>query len=171
MYSYGSPWVLHPACVGQVWWRNLVITLLWKRFMATRSQFLLDQKGTKFKWKTCSSYVSFILSCMCHFEKEGHHPQRDTCTGVRAIRFLGAYSRLLALSARPAQIKFLVADAVRGTALRTSACIDCVRLHRTYTWDISCEWSHWCLEHRFLRRVQSVLCICAYFIIVYCLYA
>jgi hypothetical protein len=60
-------------------------------------------------------------------------------------------------------IKFLVASAVRGTTLRTSSCIDCVRLHRTYTRDVSCEWSHWCLEHQSLRRVQSVLCICAYF--------
>jgi hypothetical protein len=45
--------------------------------------------------------------------------------------FWGAYSRLLASSARPALIKFLVTGAVRGTALRTSACVDCVRLHRT----------------------------------------
>jgi hypothetical protein len=69
-------------------------------------------------------------------------PQRDTCTGLRAIRFLESVSRLLASSARPALIKFLVAGAVRGTALRTSACVDCVRLHRTYTRDVLCEWSH-----------------------------
>jgi hypothetical protein len=81
--------------------------------------------------------------------------------------FWGAYSRLLALSARPALIKFLVAGAVRGTALRTSACVDCVRLHRTYTRDVSCEWSHGCLEHRSLHRVQSIFCIYAYFIVVY----
>jgi hypothetical protein len=56
--------------------------------------------------------------------------------------FWGAYSRLLASFARPAPIKFLVADVVRGTALRTSAYIDCVRLHRTYIQDVSCEWSH-----------------------------
>jgi hypothetical protein len=43
------------------------------------------------------------------------------------------YWQLLASSARPALIKFLVAGAVRGTALRTSACVDYVRLHRTYT--------------------------------------
>jgi hypothetical protein len=42
------------------------------------------------------------------------------------LGFWGAYSRLLALSARPALIKFFVVDAVRGTALQTSACIDCV---------------------------------------------
>jgi hypothetical protein len=71
-----------------------------------------------------------------------HRPQSYTCTGVRAIRFLGAYSRLLASSARPALIKFLVTGAVRGIALRTSACIDCVRLQRTYTRDVSCEWIH-----------------------------
>jgi hypothetical protein len=41
--------------------------------------------------------------------------------------FWGAYSRLLASSARPALIKFLVIDAVRGTT----------RLHRTYTRDVS----------------------------------
>jgi hypothetical protein len=45
-------------------------------------------------------------------------------------------------SLRPALIKFLVAGAVRGTALRTSVCVDCVRLHRTYTRDVSCEWRH-----------------------------
>jgi hypothetical protein len=53
--------------------------------------------------------------------------------------FWGAYSRLLASSARPTLINFLVATAVRGTALHTSICIDCVRLHRTYTRDVSCE--------------------------------
>jgi hypothetical protein len=83
--------------------------------------------------------------------------------------FWGAYSRLLASSAHPALIKFLVTGAVRGTALRTSACIDCLWLHRTYIRDVSCEWSHWYLEHWSLHRVQSVLCICAYFIVVYCL--
>jgi hypothetical protein len=40
--------------------------------------------------------------------------------------FWGAYSRLLASSARPALIIFLVAGAIRGTALRRSACVDCV---------------------------------------------
>jgi hypothetical protein len=83
--------------------------------------------------------------------------------------FWGAYSWLLASSARLALIKFLVAGAVRGTALCTSACIDCVRLHWTYTRDVSCEWSHWCLEHRSLRRVHIVLSLCAYFNFVYCL--
>jgi hypothetical protein len=66
--------------------------------------------------------------------------------------FCGAYSWLLAPSAWPTLIRFLVASAVRGTALRTCSCIDCVRLHRTYTWDVSCEWSHWCLEHRSLKQ-------------------
>jgi hypothetical protein len=55
---------------------------------------------------------------------------------------LGAYSRLLASSARPALIRFLIVGAVRGIALRISACIDYVRLHQTYTRDVSCEWSH-----------------------------
>jgi hypothetical protein len=36
----------------------------------------------------------------------------------------------------------LLLATVRGTAWRTSSCIDLVRLHRTYTQDISCEWSH-----------------------------
>jgi hypothetical protein len=49
------------------------------------------------------------------------HPQRDTCTSVRAIRFLGS---VLASSARPTLIRFLVADAVRVTALRTSTAYD-----------------------------------------------
>jgi hypothetical protein len=55
--------------------------------------------------------------------------------------FWGAYSRLLASSAQPALIKFLVVGAVPGIALRTSTCIDCVRLHQTRR-DVSCEWSH-----------------------------
>ena len=58
---------------------------------------------------------------------------------------------------------------VRGTAQRTSSCTDFVRLHRTNTRDVSCEWSHWCLEHRSLRWVHSVLHIYACFIVVYCL--
>jgi hypothetical protein len=57
-------------------------------------------------------------------------------------RFWGAYSRLLASFARPVLIKFLVVVAIRGTALHTSACIDNVRLHQTYTRDVSCEWSN-----------------------------
>jgi hypothetical protein len=74
--------------------------------------------------------------------------------------FWGAYSRLLASSARPTLIRFLIAGTVRGTVLRTSACIDRVRLHRTYRRDVSCEWSYWCLEHWSLRRIQPVLKIC-----------
>jgi hypothetical protein len=68
-------------------------------------------------------------------------PQSDTCRVCGRSGFWGAYSRLLSSSARPTLIKFLTAGTVRGTALRTSACVDCVRLHRTYTRDISCEWS------------------------------
>jgi hypothetical protein len=69
-------------------------------------------------------------------------PQGDTCTGVRAIRFLGS------ILATARFVRLTSADevprrrAVRGTALRTSACVDYVRLHRTYTRDVSCEWSH-----------------------------
>jgi hypothetical protein len=40
------------------------------------------------------------------------------------LGFWGTYSRLLASSARLALIKFLVADAVRGTAMRTSTAYD-----------------------------------------------
>jgi hypothetical protein len=54
--------------------------------------------------------------------------------------FWGAYSRLLASFARLALIRFLVPSVVRVTALRTSACIDYIRLYRTYTRDVSCEW-------------------------------
>jgi hypothetical protein len=64
---------------------------------------------------------------------------------------------------------FFFPATVRGTALRTSSCTDFVRLHRTNTRDVSCEWSHWCLEHRSLRWVHSVLRIYACFIAVYCL--
>jgi hypothetical protein len=39
-------------------------------------------------------------------------------------------------------IRFIIVGAVRKTALRTPSCIDFVRLHRTYTRYISCEWSH-----------------------------
>jgi hypothetical protein len=53
--------------------------------------------------------------------------------------FWGAYSRLLASSARLALIMFFVVDVVRETALHTHACIDFVRLHRTYTRDVSCD--------------------------------
>jgi hypothetical protein len=56
--------------------------------------------------------------------------------------FWGAYSRLLAPSARPMLIRFFVVGAVCGTALRISACIDYIRLYRTYTRDVSFEWSH-----------------------------
>jgi hypothetical protein len=79
---------------------------------------------------------------------------------------------LLAPFTRPTLIQFFVIGAVRGAALRTSACIDCVRLYQTYTRDtryVSCEWSHWCLEYRSIHGVHFVLCICAYFTVVYCL--
>jgi hypothetical protein len=43
--------------------------------------------------------------------------------------FWGAYSRLLAPSARPTLIQFFIVGDVRGTALHTSAYIDCIRLY------------------------------------------
>jgi hypothetical protein len=79
--------------------------------------------------------------------------------------FWGAYSRLLASSARPALIKFLVAGVVRGTALHASTSYDYIE----HTYEMSRVNSQ-CLEHRSLRRVQYVLYICVYFIVVYCLY-
>jgi hypothetical protein len=56
-----------------------------------------------------------------------HSPHRDTCTGVWAISFWGAYSRLLASSAQPALIKFLAAGVVRGT--------NCVHLSASTAYD------------------------------------
>jgi hypothetical protein len=73
------------------------------------------------------------------------------------LGFWGAYSRLLASFVRPALLRLhpvlrrlpramcaavILPAAVRGTALHTSSCIEFVWLHRTYTRDISCEWSH-----------------------------
>jgi hypothetical protein len=92
--------------------------------------------------------------------------QSYTCTGMRAIRFLGS------VLATARSVCLTNADQVphhrhcSRTALRTSAFIDCVRLHRTYTRDVSCEWSHWCLEYRSLHRVHSDLRICVCFNIV-----
>jgi hypothetical protein len=92
---------------------------------------------------------------------QNHRPQRYTCTGVRAIRFLG----IVLTTAR--FVRSTRADPVlwrrSTTALRTPVCINFVRLHQTYTRDVSCEWSHRCLKHRSLRRVHSVLRICACF--------
>jgi hypothetical protein len=65
---------------------------------------------------------------------------------------------------------FFIVGAVRGTALRTPACIEFVQLHRTYTRDVSYEWSHLCLKHRSLHRVLPVFHTYACFISVYCLY-
>jgi hypothetical protein len=107
-----------------------------------------------------------------------HRPQRYTCTGVWAIRFLGSvfatarvivHSLLFVAFPSCRVLLFFFPATVRGTALRTSSCTDFVRLHRTNTRDVSCEWSHWCLEHRSLRWVHSVLRIYACFIAVYCL--
>jgi hypothetical protein len=100
-------------------------------------------------------HTAILVPPSASTESVGEHASEITvlrATLTRVCRwsgFWGAYSRLLASSARPALIRFLITDAVRGTALRISACIDCVRLHRTYTQDVSCEWSHWCLERTF----------------------
>jgi hypothetical protein len=93
-------------------------------------------------------------------------PQSYTCMGVRAIRFSGS---ILATARFVRSTKFLIVGAVQGIVLLTSVCIDCVWLHRTYIRDVSCEWSHQCLEHRSLRRVHYVLSNCACFTVVYCL--
>jgi hypothetical protein len=69
-------------------------------------------------------------------------PQRDTRPSVRVIKFLGSVLATTHFVRSTTVIKFIVVGAVRGTALHTSACVDCVRLHRTYTRDVSCEWSH-----------------------------
>jgi hypothetical protein len=100
---------------------------------------------------------------------QNRHPQSYTSRVCGRLGFWGAYLRLVASSAWPTLIRFLVVGAVRGTTLHTCAYIDCVWLHRTYTRDISCEWSHWCLEHRSLHRVYYVLSNCACFTIFYCL--
>jgi hypothetical protein len=42
---------------------------------------------------------------------------------------------------------------VDATALRTSSCINCERLHRTTHHDEWWEWSRWCLRHWPLHRV------------------
>jgi hypothetical protein len=121
---------------------------------------------------SCTPHIPVPPYASIQSERAGfpnRRPQSYTCTGVGRLGFLGAYSRLLALSARPTLIQFFIAGTIRGTARRTSACIDCVLLHRTYTRDVSCEWSHGCLEHQSLRGIHSVLRICAYFIVVYCL--
>jgi hypothetical protein len=89
--------------------------------------------------------------------------------GCAGDQVFGERTRDCSSSARPTLIRFLIAGAIRGAALCTSACIDCVRLHRTYTRDVSCEWSHWRLEHCSLHRVHSVLSNCAGFTVVYCL--
>jgi hypothetical protein len=84
-------------------------------------------------------------------------PQRYTCTGVWAIRFLGsvfATAHVICSSRRCVYILLFIVflgrrvlllffpAIVRGTARRTSSCIDFVWLHRTNTQDVSCEWSH-----------------------------
>jgi hypothetical protein len=84
-------------------------------------------------------------------------PQRYTCTGVWVIRFLGSVfvtARVICSSRCCVYILLFVVfpgrrvlllffpGTVRGTARHTSSCIDFVRLHRTNTQDVSCEWSH-----------------------------
>jgi hypothetical protein len=100
--------------------------------------------------------------------------RRDTLARVCGRSgFLGsvlATARFICLtSAASVHIRFFVVGAVRETTLCTPSCIKFVRVHRTYTRDVLCEWSHWCLEHRSLHRVFSVFRTCACFISVYCL--
>ena len=90
---------------------------------------------------------------------QNRRPHSDTCSSVRAIRFLeerlrdclllsGDCQRLLLLP----RINYFPVD-VRGAALRTSSYINCGSLLRA-THDVdSCDWSHRCLEHGSLRWV------------------
>jgi hypothetical protein len=92
--------------------------------------------------------------CALRAGLRNRYPQRYTCMGVPCagdIRFLGSVfatgclirstQRLLCLS-RTTRAAVLITATVRGTARRTSSCIDLVQLHRTYTRVVSCEWSH-----------------------------
>jgi hypothetical protein len=63
-------------------------------------------------------------------------PQSYTCTGVRAIRFLGSVLAT-ARSVRSTNI-----DLVLCCWHRSRDCTSYIYLHRTYTRDVSCEWSH-----------------------------
>jgi hypothetical protein len=83
---------------------------------------------------------------------QNHCPHSDTCSGVRAIRFLGSVSATTLLL-DDCRRRFLLPRIVyfpmdvQGTALGTLSCIDCGPLFRA-THDIdSCEWSHRCLKH------------------------
>jgi hypothetical protein len=101
--------------------------------------------------------------CCCYSSRrsfEGlhgvHHPA-STCTGVWAIRFLRSvfatahvicssrccvYILLFVVFPGRRVLLLFFSTIVWGTAWRTSFCIDFVRLHRTNTRDVSCEWSH-----------------------------
>jgi hypothetical protein len=87
-----------------------------------------------------------------------------TARVIRSTQRCFVYIMLFIVFPGATSAAVLFLETVWGTGLRTSTCIDYVRLHRTYTRDVSCEWSHECLEHRSLRRVLSVLRICACFI-------
>jgi hypothetical protein len=70
---------------------------------------------------------------------------QNTCTGVRAIRFLGSvlttarFIRSTSSALYTSVVCLLVT--VWGTAWRISFCINGLRLHQTWTWDVSCEWN------------------------------
>jgi hypothetical protein len=117
--------------------------------------------------------LSYLLWAQRDSGREGlrnRRPQRYACTGMQTIMFLEsvlATARFIHSISNASSISDVrLIATVRGTTRRTSSCIDYVRLHRTYIRDVSCEWSHWYLEHRSLRRVLSVLhtytCFTAY---------
>jgi hypothetical protein len=88
-------------------------------------------------------------------------PQRYTCTGVRAIMFLGsvlATARFI----RSGSSSSAPFEGLHYVHLPASSAYDYIE--HTYE-TFSCGWSHWYLEHRSLHRVHYVLRICAY---VYC---
>jgi hypothetical protein len=164
------------------WWTSITVNFwfLWRPLLSVP----LPLRVYKYGGGGCSSdytnslsqvlHLAYSRPTFCEHRENGRVdlrnpcPQSYTCMGVRVIRFFGAaYSRLLAPSVRPTLIRFFVGGAVRETALRTPACIDCIKLHRTYTRDVSCEWSHWCLEHRSFRMIHS--CSLYLYMFYYCL--
>jgi hypothetical protein len=93
-------------------------------------------------------------------------PQRYTCTGVRAIRVFRERTRDCSLH----PLCFFR----RRRRLRDCTVYIYMYRVRTTTSNIHTRcimWmSHWCLEHRSLRRIPPVFHTCACFISIYCLY-